>query len=134
MGTVGLEQRITAQLAETLEEAGYLRGLVCTDQGLLVASAGGDELTSAELAGLTSLFDDIVMRARRDLGSTWVDEVTLLEPDRGRMVVRPLPLPGTPRFFLVLQVPPRATWRRHTNRLVRHFTEWLADTIDGAEG
>lgn len=130
MGSVGLEQRISGLLAEVNRDADYPLSLVCTDQGLLVASAG-DHLSSTELAGLTSLFDDIVMRARRDLGSSWVDEVTLLEPDRGRMVVRPLPVQVGARFFLVLQVPPRARWRRNSNRLIRVLTGWLDAALEG---
>lgn len=129
---VGLEQRITRLLHEVNTEAGYPLSLVCTDQGLLVASSG-DHFSSEQLAGLTSLFDDIVVRARRDLDSGWVDEVTLLDPERGRLVVRPLPLEGNPRFFLVLQIPRRATWRRNTNRLTRKLARWLSSLVEGAD-
>ena len=130
--SVGLEQKITRLLTEVNADAGYPLSLVCTDQGLLVASSG-DHFSSEQLAGLTSLFDDIVMRARRDLDSGWVDEVTLLDPERGRLVVRPVPLDGSPRFFLVLQIPRRATWRRNTNRLTRKLAGWLSTRVEGVQ-
>ena len=132
MSAVGLEQRITGLLAEVNAEAGYPLSLVCTEQGLLVAR-DGDHLSSEQLAGLTSLFDDIVVRAHRDLGAAAVDEVTLLDPGAGRLVVRPLPIAGSPRFFLVVQAPPRARWRRNTNRLTRTLVDWLAPLVDGGD-
>jgi hypothetical protein len=124
----GLEQRITSRLAEVNATGGYPLSLVCTDQGLLVASTG-DHLSSEQLAGLTSLFDDIVVRAQRDLEVHRVDEVTLLDPGRGRLIIRPVPLGGAPRFFLVLQAPTQATWRRNTNRLTRELADLLAPMV-----
>jgi hypothetical protein len=77
---------------------------VCTDQGLLVA-ASGESLRSEIAAGLTSLFDDIVVRAQRDLGFPRVDELTLTDGDSNRYVIRPLPIEANLRLFLVVQVP-----------------------------
>ena len=84
-------------------------------------------MSSEQLAGLTSLFDDIVVRARRDLALEWVDEVTLFDPSTGRFVVWRVPIDGSPRFFLVLQVPARSTWRKHSNKLIKELAEWLAN-------
>jgi len=104
------------QVLQALNRSGdYPLSLVCTDEGLLIASAGSG-MDSDQLAGLTSLFDDIVTRAHRDLEMGRVDEVTLLGAGHGRLVVRPLVLHGALRFFLVLQADPGATWRRNTNR------------------
>ena len=126
----GLEQQITRMLASANAEAGYALSLVCTEQGLLVAS-DGDHWSSEQLAALTSLFDDIVVRAQRDLDAHFVDEVTLLDPSSGRIVVRQVPLAGSPRFFLVLRIPTRARWRRDTNRMVRQLADWLAPLVEG---
>jgi hypothetical protein len=121
----GIQEQMNRLLQEQVREAGYEVGLVCTDEGLLVA-ASDEEIGAEELAGLVSLFDDIVLRARRDLSMGRIDEVTMLDPDRGRLVVRPLLLSGRQRFFLVVRLPTRATWRRTTNLLGRRLAGLLA--------
>lgn len=114
----GIDAQATAILRAMNVRGGYPLALVCTDRGLLVAAAG-EPFRSEALAGLTSLFDDIVTRARRDLGLTSVDEVTLSDASIGRYVVRPLSLTSEPRLFLVVQVPHERTWRRNTATAAR---------------
>ena len=126
MSTVSIDQL----LRETNELGGYPGSLVCTDSGLLVAAHGdtGDE----ELAGFTALFDDVVSRATRDLNLHQVDEVAVRDQERGRLVVRPVNV-GTHRFFLVVWVPRKRTWRRYTNRLVKQLREVLAPLVEELE-
>lgn len=120
LGALG--PRITDLLEEVNLESGFSMSLVCTEAGLLIASAG-DGADEDQLAGLTSLFDDIVVRAKRDVGLDVIDEVTLLDPVWGRCVVRPLPVQGEyGRLFLVVRVDARSTWRRYTNKLRRDIT------------
>lgn len=119
LGALG--PRITDLLEEVNAESGFSLSLVCTEAGLLIASAG-DGADEDQLAGLTSLFDDIVVRAKRDVGLGDIDEVSLLDPVWGRCVVRPLPNQGDyGRLFLVVRVEPKATWRRYSNKLRREI-------------
>ena len=98
---------------------GYPMSLVCTSQGLLIA-ASGEALRSEITAGLTSLFDDIVARAARDLELLHVDELTLSDSSAGYTIVRPLMHDAAQlRLFLVVQVPRGGTWRRNTNLVIR---------------
>lgn len=125
-----IEARITELLAGMNALGGYPMSLVCTDRGLLVASAG-EPLRSEIVAGITSLFDDIVARAVRDLELRRVDELTLTDAAAGHLVVRPLTgEAGQTRLFLVVQVPRDASWRRNTNlaarRLLAILRPWLA--------
>ncbi len=126
--SLGLQEQMNGLLRELVADAGYSLALVCTDEGLLVASST-DDFDSEELAGLTGLFDDIVLRAQRDLHMERVDEVTMLDPGRGRLVVRPLRIDGPQRFFLVVRIPARATWRRNTNRLGRTLVGLLQPAV-----
>ena len=66
MANRGLEQRLTALLQGTNNAGGYPLSMLCTGQGLLMASAGEGAHTE-EAAGLVGLFDDIAARAARDL-------------------------------------------------------------------
>ena len=123
-----LESRLTELLDHVNREAGYPLSLVCTEQGLLVASAG-EQLQSEVAAGLTSLFDDIVVRAVRDLGFARVDEFTLVDSTGLRYVVRPLPAEHDTRLFLVVAVPRKTSWRRHTNKLVGQVSELMRPLV-----
>ncbi|MEZ4385204.1 MAG: hypothetical protein R3A79_28005 [Nannocystaceae bacterium] len=130
MTKLGVEAEVTALLAGMNAMGGYQLSLVCTDQGLLVASAG-ETVRSEIAAGLTSLFDDIVVRAVRDLGVADVDELTLSDAKEGRFVVRPLQTEGSDRrLFLVAQVPRDASWRRNTNIVARKLVQILRPLLD----
>lgn len=118
MAIHGVEAQVTASLRAMNAAGGYPMSLVCTDRGLLIASAG-DLVRSEVIAGLTSLFDDIAVRAARDLGLAAIDELTLSDGKHGQLVVRPLARDHHPRLFLVVQVPRHRAWRRSTNLVVR---------------
>jgi hypothetical protein len=128
-----IESRLTGLLAEMNARGGYPLSLVCTDQGLLLASAG-ESLRSEITAGITSLFDHIVARAARDLGLRGVDELTLSDAHAGRTVIRPLTHPGGQvRLFLVVQVPRGGSWRRNTNLVVRELLAVLRPLLSPKE-
>ena len=114
IGAIG--SRISALLVGANAQAGFTLSLVCDDAGLLLAVAGNGA-DEEQLAGLTSLFDDIVVRARRDLGIPDVDEVTMVDRRWGRCVIRPLATDGSRRHFLVVMLAANRTWRRATNTL-----------------
>lgn len=131
MAKRGIQEQTEALLEATNVLGDYPMSLVCTDQGLVVASAG-DGGADADVAAFTSLFDDIVLRATRDLGFAEVDEVTLLDPGKGRTVIRPLLMSGSSRLFLVVRVPGKRTWRRHTNALCKKLAALLGDLVSDA--
>jgi len=128
-----IESRLTGLLAGMNALGGYPMSLVCTDQGLLLASAG-ETLRSEITAGLTSLFDDIAARAARDLALLQVDELTLSDAVAGCTVVRPITPAGSQvRLFLVVQVPRGGTWRRNTNLVVRKLLAILRPWLSSKE-
>lgn len=138
-GRKSRQQELEDELRATNIVGGYRGALVCTEQGLLVAS-DGDALGDDEaLAGFASLFDEIVRRGGRDLGLAAVDEVTVLDGGAGRLVIRPLGDPAAPvaadrsRMFLVVAMEADASWRRNTNRLVARLRELLAPILAGDE-
>jgi hypothetical protein len=132
MTAAGLHARVTALLAANNASGPYHLSLVCTAQGLVVASAG-DALAEADVAAFTCMFDDVLRRAVRDLGFGSVDEVCLLDPGRGRYVIRPLDIRGTP-FFLVVRASPSTSWRRNTTRLVIALEAELTELVSADRG
>lgn len=124
MSKTNLYKEIDSLITAIATLANFSSVVVCTDGGLLVASTG-EGADPDQLAALTSLFDDIVTRSCRDLELDLVDEVTMLDPKWGRLVVRPLNLEGETRFFVVVRVKPRATWRANTNTLMKRLRALL---------
>lgn len=107
---------------------GYPLSLVCTADGLLVASAG-ERVRTEIVAGLTSLFNDIAVRAARDLDLARVEELTLLDRDGGNFVIHPLDLGPGPRMFLVVQAPRDRPWRRNTTLVARKLQALLRPLV-----
>lgn len=133
MSSDGFQGRITTLLEANNASGPYHLSLVCTAQGLVVASAG-DSIAEEDVAAFTSLFDDILKRAVRDLGFLRVDEVTLLDPGRGRTIIRPLVIGNHVPFFLVVRAEPRVSWRRNTSRLAMELQEHLTPFAQHEEG
>jgi hypothetical protein len=125
----GLEFRVTSLLRQANQEGGFSTSLVCTDQGLLVAAAGEGGLD--DRAALASLLDDVLLRARRDLGFDSVDELAIRDRSLGHLVLRTLPTQSEERMFLVVQVPPNSPWRRTTNRLCSRLVNELGGLAGG---
>jgi len=128
----GFEQQLTKQLSAHNTRGGYTLSLVCTEQGLLMAS-NGDRERCEQAAGLTSLFDDILIRSVRDLNVRRVDELTLLDAEGERYIIRPLPLDHQSRLFVVIAAPRQCRWRRNTNQLVRALTKTLEPWMQSAD-
>jgi predicted regulator of Ras-like GTPase activity (Roadblock/LC7/MglB family) len=127
-----VEHEVTELLRRLNALGQYSLSLVCTEDGLLIASAG-ERLRSEMAAILTSLFSDIAVRAVRDLGLRRVDELTLADPVTGHLVVRPLDPEARPRLFLVVQVPRDRAWRRNTANAARKLLVLLRPLLGPAE-
>ena len=112
----GLSDQITTLLDATVALGGFTSAFVCTNDGLVLAAGSGDAVAE-DTAAVVSLFDDVLIRAKRDLGFELVDEVSLLDPKLGRTVIRPVSTDGGAMFFLVLKVPANCVWRRNSNIL-----------------
>ncbi|MFO0747699.1 MAG: hypothetical protein U1F43_18840 [Myxococcota bacterium] len=134
----GRQALIDEELRATNVLGGYHGSIVCTDQGLLVAR-DGDIPSDEALAGFASLFDEIVTRGGRHLALGAIEEVTVLDRQAGRLVIRPLPFAAADdeeqrtRIFLVLWMSADATWRRNAARLALNLAALLADVV-GARG
>ncbi len=132
MGDRSLHQSVSTLLREHNQRGGYSFTLLCTEEGLPLASDG--EGPDAEvLSAVASLFDEVVLRALRDLNLRTVEELTLLDPGRGRYVVRPLKA-GEARMFLVVLMAPRLPWRRNLHLLCADLEKYLARLDPGAPG
>lgn len=133
MGCPSLHQTMTTLLHANNARGGYALSLICTEQGLPLAVAG-DGPDVDVLAAFIALFDEVVARARRDLGLAGVDELTLLEGPARRLVVSPLGVSHEPRLYLVVQMDASRTWRRNTRLLRDALRSALRTEAEAGEG
>jgi len=121
------QQRIASLLEEVARQGSYEEILVTTGDGFPIASSSGDYVASENLAGVCALFDDVVERTERDLGMARVDELTVVDGRRGRLVIRPVPFVSDQRLFVVVRLNVRGTWRRNTNQLCRDLARLFSE-------
>lgn len=125
MSALPIHKELDKTLAQANAEGGFDYSVVSTQHGLAVASAGGTEDNAEILAALAGIFDEVVIRASRDVGLHDIDEVTIRSANDGRLVVRTLAEADGVRLFLVCAVPGNRTWRRVTNGLCRKLERVL---------
>ncbi len=128
----GIHDQVQELLLANNQAGAYPLSLVCSIDGLPIVSAGEGE-SDEHIAAFAALFDDIVRRAVRDLGFRKVEEVTLLDPGRGRYIVRPLVIHGRVAFFLVVRAGVRASWRRNISQLSGELERVLEPLTPTAE-
>lgn len=121
----GLGPLVTRMLEDARRESGFGRVMVCTAEGLPVASTG-DDAGVERLAAVTSLFEEVLVRGQRDLEMKQVGELTLLDDQGFRLIVRPMFVGNGGGMFLVVEAPRSVTWRRATARLGAALEQCLA--------
>ncbi len=116
-----------ARLLRRAQRAAGLRAaLLCTEDGLLIATAGAGRPPPETAAAIAALCAILLDRAATDLGIAPLDELNLRNLRGERFVVQPVAVaPGT-RCLLVAEVEPRRPWRRCTARLRRALAPHLA--------
>ena len=113
------------QILHEMNQAGKFDVSVLTStEGLPIAAdpTGYDStLTATTVALLQRASND----TQRQLGATDVDEVTICDHDRTRLVCRYLPV-GERRLILAVKVPPGCSYRRITNQALRRIRRLLS--------
>ena len=115
------------QLEEVLQEMsahnGYRAVVLASEEGLPLATLPS-MYDSDTTAAMVALLEGVSREARDQLGLAEVDEVTIRDRDRFRLVCRYLNANGEV-LILAVMVPPRAYYRRVTNRAIRRIKHIL---------
>jgi predicted regulator of Ras-like GTPase activity (Roadblock/LC7/MglB family) len=106
------------ELVTRARQAGDFQAVVLTSaDGLPIATAPPD-YDGDLIAAMVALLRRVGHEARSELGMEEMDEVTIYDRDRIRLVCRYLNVDGKWLILAVL-VPPNRPYRRVTNRLLR---------------
>jgi len=128
------KQRETASLGPSLfkdilwamnEQGDFKASVLASSDGLAIATvvSAYDTDTTAAMVGL---LQKVSQEAQEQLGMAEIDEVTIFDSDRVRLVCRYLDADGE-RLILAVMVPPRRRWRMITNWAIKEIRKaWSA--------
>jgi len=116
LGFTGL---LEAQLKRLNREGQFLASLVADVQGLPVVAVDS-EYNTERIAALSALVRDVSHRAESQLGFKKVDEVSLVDDDKVRLVCRYFKV-GDQTYILSCVIPAYQTYRRLTNTALREI-------------
>lgn len=114
---LGFTELLEAQLRRLNEEGQFLASLVADVQGLPIAAVNSQYNTEM-IAALSALVRDVSSRAENQLGFKKMDEVSLVDDDKVRLVCRYFAV-GEQTYILSCVVPAYQTYRKLTSTALR---------------
>jgi predicted regulator of Ras-like GTPase activity (Roadblock/LC7/MglB family) len=121
-GTAGVQQ-LEEVLQEMSDYSGFQAVVLASEEGLPLATLPS-MYDSDTTAAMVAMLEGVSREARDQLGLAEVDEVTISDHDRIRLVCRYLNVNGEV-LILAVMVPPREYYRRVTNRAIRRIKHIL---------
>lgn len=122
---LGFHELLEAQLKRLNIEGQFLASLIADVQGLPVAAVGS-EYNTEMIAALSALVQDVSHRAETQLGFKKMDEVSLVDDDKVRLVCRYFKV-GDHIYVLSCVVPAYRTYRRLTNTALREIEKIMKE-------
>lgn len=116
---LGFHELLVAQLRRLNIEGQFLASLVADVQGLPIAAVDS-EYNTEMIAALSALVRDVSHRAETQLGFKKMDEVSLVDDDKVRLVCRYFRV-GDLTYILSCVIPAYQTYRRLTNTALREI-------------
>jgi hypothetical protein len=116
---LGFTEKLEAQLRRLNIEGEFLASLVADTQGLPIAAVDS-EYNTEMIAALSALVRDVSHRAETQLKFKKMDEVSLVDDDKVRLVCRYFRV-GDQTYVLSCVVPAYKTYRRLTNTAIREI-------------
>jgi predicted regulator of Ras-like GTPase activity (Roadblock/LC7/MglB family) len=115
-------EAIDAELNRILQLGNLSAALLVDTEGLAMAGTTKEQ-NKEQLAAMASIVMDVVNRAQSMLQFERVDEVSLVDNDRTRLVCRPFVVSKREGRVLILAVltPPNQSYRRLTAQAVRNI-------------
>jgi hypothetical protein len=117
---LGFTELVEAQLRKLNKEGNFMASLVADVQGLPIAAVDS-EYSTERIAALSALVQDASLRAETQLGFKKMDEVSLVDDDKVRLVCRYFEV-GDNTFVLSCVVPAYQAYRRLTNTAIKEIS------------
>lgn len=117
-------QQFEEVLEQMTQNGDFTAAVLASDEGLPLASVP-EPYDSDAAAAIVAMLQSVSREARDQLSMSEVDELTISDHDRIRLVCRYLEVNGEV-LILAAMVPPNVYYRRVTNRAIRRIKHLLS--------
>ena len=115
------EQAYLSQVLHGMNEEGHFKASVLVSMEGLPLSAASSPFDTEMLAAMVTLVRNTVEQARENIGLDEVDEVSVVQGDKMRLICRYFSV-GEEDVILAVIAPPYQTYRRLTNQAIRRIS------------
>ncbi|TKJ31299.1 MAG: hypothetical protein CEE40_01975 [Chloroflexi bacterium B3_Chlor] len=113
------EPTLNRILREMNDEGHFKASVLVSTEGLPLSSASSPFDTET-MAAMVALVKNTIQQAREHIGLDEIDEVSIVQGDKMRLICRYLVV-GDEELILSVIAPPHQTYRRLTNRALREI-------------
>ncbi len=103
------------------EEGRFKASVLVSGEGLPVAVVASP-FDNDTIAAMVALVKNTIQQAREQIGLDEIDEVSIVQGDKMRLICRYL-VAGDEELILAVIAPPHQTYRRLTNRALRQIKQ-----------
>ena len=114
-----LQYKLDEVLQRINREGEFRASILSTLDGFSI-SAVSSQFDDVVISAISSIVQDASKRAERYMGFKRMDEVSLVDDDKFRLVCREFEVDGS-QFVLTVVVPPYKTYRKLTNDAIRNI-------------
>jgi predicted regulator of Ras-like GTPase activity (Roadblock/LC7/MglB family) len=111
------EETSLEQILREMNEEGHFKASVLLGEEGLPLSSASSPFDTETISAMVALLSNTVEQARRSIGLDEVDEVSIVQADKMRLICRCFTL-GDEELILSIIAPPHQTYRRLTNRAI----------------
>lgn len=115
------EASLTSVLREMSDHGRFKASVLVTADGLPVAVVASP-FDNDTIAAMVALVKNTIQQAREHIGMDEIDEVSIVQGDKMRLICRFLVI-GDEELILSVIAPPHQTYRRLTNRALRQIKQ-----------
>lgn len=120
-----LQGQLEGILHRINQEGEFRASIISTLDGFSIASASS-QLDDVVISALSSIVQETSNRAEKYMGFKRMDEVSLVDDDKFRLVCRGFNVEDS-QFILTVLVPPNKTYRRLTNEAIKELEKIIQE-------
>lgn len=120
-----LQGQLESILHRINKEGEFVASIISTLDGFSIASASS-QFDDVVISALSSIVQETSNRAEKYMGFKRMDEVSLVDDDKFRLVCRGFNVEDS-QFILTVVVPPNKTYRRLTNEAIREIEKIILE-------
>lgn len=120
-----LQEKLERVLKKINQEGDFKASILSTLGGFSIAAISF-EFDDVVISAISAIVQEVSARAQKYIGFKRMDEVSLVDDDKFRLVCREFEVAGV-IFILTVVVPPYKTYRKLTNRAIKEVEKILRE-------